>query len=559
MSLKTRILALATSAALLMTPAASMAEEVGYYAGELTPVVIEDSYYAGQQINVNVGFGMGAGDVQNEKLAALSRLLEKCKLSMSFYDDFGTARVRGNLTLDGMQLLTLDALIAEDGSVQAMTNLTGKYVLTLPEGSIVDGQLKMEALNRNDKDYYDMTPEEFKALPAADRLKITLDDMGALLLQHVLGWVSYTQMNTGRLYSFDDTYLDATETRDAVSQRMIGQVHTAEFIELLWNIACTINDEQGDFQQALADVLAGAGVTRAQMRNAIDAIFTEETIDPSADYVETTYSVMQNNPDDPCQYADVSYFFKKLVKCIDHVWDYSTDDWLSLIVSYDDFGKTVGLDAKLPVFSTVLPYEGDFVYSLKTDDNWQETHTAHGELQVLGDNRIVGDMKMVKGQDVDGVNASSLNGTLDLVNTVNGEAMGFAVDSVLTSTLNAAGTGETIVSLADITLRGVEMDAPVISAELNAETLTDGNGFTLTGAAIVSLLQQLHIELDVDVQSAEYDEQAFAGGPAIDVVNFDEASAEAIGTEVAEAVAKLMPGFLLKFEVMSDITTLMGE
>lgn len=52
-----------------------------------------------------------------------------------------------------------------------------------------------------------------------------------------------------------------------------------------------------------------------------------------------------------------------------------------MIVSYDDYGSTVGFDAELPQFTEVLPYEGAFTYSIKHDENEQPTLTSHGELQ----------------------------------------------------------------------------------------------------------------------------------------------------------------------------------
>lgn len=558
MSLKTRILALATSAALLVTPAASVAESVGYYAGELTPAVISESYVGGKQVNASLDFGVQTGSEPSEKMAALESLLEKCRLELSFYDDFGTGRVRANLTVDGVTVLKADALLYADGSVQAMTNLTGKYVLALPAGSFVDGQLNMNALGSDD--YIDVVSDEFRALPAEERLRITANNMGTLILQHLLGWVSYMQMNSdGRLYTFDDTYLDATETRDGVAQRMIGSVQASEFIELFCNIANTINDQESEFQQAVADVLAEMGVTRWQARDVIDALFTEETIDPAEDYVQTTWAVKQGDPNALCEYDDVSYFFKKLVKSIDRVWDNDTENYLELIVSYDDYGKTVGVDAHLPVFSTVLPYEGDFVYSLKTDDNWQETHTAHGELQVYNDNRIIGDLAMVKGQDVDGVNESAFNGTLDVVNTVSGEKIGFAIGSVFTSTLDTTGLGETITSSADIDLHTGTQSARMISASLNAKTVSEGDGFRLTGTASVSLAQELGVIVNAEIASVEYDEEPFAGGQALDLTQMDEAAQNALTQEVTAQAATLAASFILHPGVLADLTRLLGE
>ena len=101
-----------------------------------------------------------------------------------------------------------------------------------------------------------------------------------------------------------------------------------------------------------------------------------------------------------------------------------------MIVSYDDFGETVGFDAEMPQFTEVVPYEGAFTYSVKHDENEQPIVTSHGELQLLNDQRLVGDVKMKNRLDVNGVKDSSLNGYLDLKDTKADTAMGLGVNSV---------------------------------------------------------------------------------------------------------------------------------
>ena len=57
MSLKNRVLSIGLSAAMLMTPAATLAES-DYTAGELTTTVISDGYVGGSQINLSAALGM---------------------------------------------------------------------------------------------------------------------------------------------------------------------------------------------------------------------------------------------------------------------------------------------------------------------------------------------------------------------------------------------------------------------------------------------------------------------------------------------------------------------
>ena len=79
-----------------------------------------------------------------------------------------------------------------------------------------------------------------------------------------------------------------------------------------------------------------------------------------------------------------------------------------MIVSYDDNGGTVGFDAVVPLITEGWPFEGDFTYSIKTDEHGQRLHTSHGELQVYDNNRVIGNLSMKFGQDVNGVKESGL-------------------------------------------------------------------------------------------------------------------------------------------------------
>ena len=235
MSLKNKAMALGLSAAMLLSPAASLAES-NYAAGELTTTAISDSYTAGNQLNLSTDFSLDLGDaLQNlgdaklqKKVNAVVSLLDKTELNMSFYDDFGTARIHLSLDTDGVTLLSGDALVYADGSVQIMTNLTGKLVLALPQGALSASSVGVDSLlsgvagkSVDDPDFADY--------PAMERLQITASDISVLVMSHLLGWVSATQMDTGELYVFDDTYLDETDTRDAVAQRMIGTIKADEF------------------------------------------------------------------------------------------------------------------------------------------------------------------------------------------------------------------------------------------------------------------------------------------------------------------------------------------
>ena len=558
--MKKRILSLVLSAMMLLMPIASVAEEAvsNYYAGELTTVAISDSYLAGNQLNLSAVLGLQLDEAQEDQtLQALANLLSKTTLRMSFYDDFGTARIHAQLDADDMTLLSADALIYEDGSVQVMSNLTGKLVLAVPAAE------QGASLTMAD---FDMTTPEgvaaFREVDAMERLKITSSDMISLLINHLLGWVSYMQVdNDGEFYTFDDTYLDATEVRDPVAQRMFGKIKADSFNTLLWNTATTVADTTGDFQQALADVLAEQGVTRYQARVFTDALFTKEVIDPAMDYVQPSYYIIENKDESPITYDDVSYFFKKLQKCTDRLWETSTDEVMTMAVSYDDFGAMVGFDATVPVFTTELPYEGDFTYSIKTDDNWQRMHTSHGELQVYNNNRVVGDLDIQFGQDVDGVNHSHFIGQADVLNQNEGTSAGFGVDGSLDFAVSMDESGaESETFEGRLLLNGRENgeDQALVSATVSGMTKVDADTVAMSATGALGLNGAGMLVADVMLEQGEYEEIEFAGGQAIDLSAMDEAQKDTIKKEIMTQAAKLSLSLVTKPDLLSSLMTVFG-
>ncbi len=574
MKLKQRMLSLLLGAAMLVTPVASMAEENVYAipSGEVATTAVNDAYVGGKQINLTADLALNAQDAQalaallgldeaqsEEKLAALSSIIDQCTLEMTFYDDFGTARISGDLKLGDVSLLSGTALIYEDGSAQVMTNLTGSLVLAAPAGTFRTGSVDLMSLLYGD--FYVERDESvpFEELPADERLSITLTDSIVMVFSHLLGWVSATQMDTEELYVFDDTYIEATDTRDAVAQRMIGTIRTQDFTKLLWNIVTTLRDDQGLLQQAIADVLAQNGVTRYQVRQVVDSLLTEETIDPALDWVQPSGSI----PDDGalCTLDDISYFFKKLWKSVDKIWHENTHETMSMIVSYDDYGGMVGFDAEVPLITESWPFEGDFTYSIKTDENWQRLHTSHGELQIYNNNRLVGDLSIQFGEDVDGVNANHFNGQLDVVNQDSGASRGVGVLSDLTFTTGTTETGnqtEAFEGQAALQARADGESQNLLQATVSGETTAQDDGFSIAANAGLNVANLLELTADVSVVSGEYEEIPFAGGEAIDLSNVTPEQLQKIQDEVAGKVAVLVLSLSQNASVMDAMLKLLN-
>lgn len=552
MNKKTRLTALLLSVLMLVMPVVSVAEEaVGFSAGDLTGTAIAESYAAGMQLNVSADFAVELEeDVTDARVKAMASLLSKSTLNLSFYDDFGTARIRAELVTDGVTLATADALVFEDGSAQIMTSLTGKYVMTVPAGAFV-GRSMDELLGIK------VASEEFNALPIQDRLKIMAVDANSTFLNLLLGWVSSTQLETGELYTFDNEPIDATPTRDAVAQRMIGKISTYDFMYFLWNVVSSFRDDQGPLLQATADILAELGVTRYQARQVIDGLLTEETIDPATDFVQTSWSIQDDGS--LCELGDVQYFMRKMEKSVDNLSYLSTDLPMGMIVSYDDNGQMVGFDADVPLITEGWPFEGNFEYSIKTDENAQRLHTSHGELQVSEEDRLVGDLDIQFGQDIGGVKQSGFSGTLDLVGE-DGDAKGIGISAGLTSQVEAGEAGESMEAFEGalaVSCHGEGED--VLTAAMSGETVLTDDALTLSANASLQAAGLADMQINLTMEQSEFDEAVFEGGVAVDVTNLTDEELGMLKSEIALQAAKVSLGLIMHPGVLADLMTIIGQ
>ena len=551
-----RVLALVLSAMLLLTPVMTVAEAPGFSAGDLTLTTLFESYAGGYQIDVRFGFDIDDEvlAVGGEQVQAAAALLEKAQVTLSFYDDFGTARIRGGMDLDGMNVVSGDMLIFEDGSVQMVTSLTGNMAFTLPAGTVTEEGINLPSFSRPKYDWQD--PNE---LPAYERLKYSGGNMITTVINLLLGWVSGAQMETGELYTFDyETYIDATDTRDGVATRMIGKIRSQDLIRFLWNIVSHIRDREHDFQADLAYTIGDLGVTRTQARRVIDALFPDEEIDYALYQLERSADI----PDDgaPFRYDDMLYFLCKLEANLMNAWGTNTmTTTSSMIVSYDDYGEMVGFDADLQRFSKAYPYEGNLVYSIKTDENWQRLHTAHGELQVKENQRVIGDLNIQFGEEVDGVKASHFIGQADLVNQETDSAIGFGVNSALDFAIAPDESGEAIQGHADLMIRMDGENMPAVSVGLSADSALNDLGLALTGALNLGVLGMNAATVNVGVECVEYDEAPYEGGQAVDLsTELTQEQLDAIKDAVKKEAAGMAVKFALKPAVVGNVMTLLG-
>ena len=169
----------------------------------------------------------------------------------------------------------------------------------------------------------------------------------------------------------------------------------------------------------------------------------------------------------------------------------------------------------VPIISENAPYEGALNYSVKTDENGQKHHTAHGELEVYDGNRLVGDASMQAGRDVDGVNASSLNGFFDVCQHEAGTSIGVGIDTNVTYRTHGGDDAEAFEANATLSLRQSGMPIPLLAASVQGETSVAYDNFLLEAQARVDALGNA-LTAQITAQANEYDGVEFAAGPALD-------------------------------------------
>ena len=216
----------------------------------------------------------------------------------------------------------------------------------------------------------------------------------------------------------------------------------------------------------------------------------------------------------------------------------------------------------MPQFTEVLPYEGAFTYSIKHDENEQPTLTSHGELQLLNERRVVGDLTARSGLDVNGVNDSGLNGYIDLKNTADGTSVGLGVNSAAHFVAEQNDEGADVESFTGsvaLTYRDNGEDDGSLVAAVDGTTTTDGDTFATSAGLSLTLSDEFKLNVNATLEQADYEEIEFAGGQAIDLTALNDDQLSQIKSEVTKQGAKLSASLVLHPGVLADLLTIVGN
>ena len=186
---------------------------------------------------------------------------------------------------------------------------------------------------------------------------------------------------------------------------------------------------------------------------------------------------------------------------------------------------------------------------------------SHGELTIFNDQRVIGDLDIKFGQDVQGVNENYFVGHMDVVNQKDQSSVGFGVDAGMDYkvTVDAPGQeSETFEGGVVLNARMNGEDMPLVSATMSGLTTVDQMGFGTAATAALGVADLAMLVADVTVEQAEYEEISFAGGRAISLDKLNENSIEAIKSEVKTQAAKLGIKLITKPDVMSSLLTIAG-
>ncbi len=319
-----RMLATAMALLLIALPVLGAAE-ADFDAGTLFNTLYEENYAGGRLIETTIRAKVDQiTGASAEDVALAQKVLDLFELRVSALDDIDQQYTTVTLMLGGGVMV--QALIKTDatGAYLVSEQLPG-VTLRLPGNMAPSAQSSadMEALQNAYIDYF--------AIVAA--------------------WVSQKQVDREDLYVYEPVEIDESEVRDASALEMRCRVRPDDLKELLRMLADQFYNDNAT-QEAVTNLLASRGVTRADVRRIADQL--------------------------------PLWVSHELI---------STGDATDFVISYDDDMNIVGFDGKMPALYEKYPFKkGDLTYSRKTMEEGS-AHRAKGTMEMQDGGKLAGELQ----------------------------------------------------------------------------------------------------------------------------------------------------------------------
>lgn len=358
-----RLAALALTLVIALCPCLAQASD--FTPGDMLPVLLQENIAAGREITATLGFDVEKLALDGLNAEALGALLRAAEVEVRYYDDFGTACVNLSLCMSEQEIASVNARIEADGTITLTTSLVPDQTIVVP------GEWLARELGTEEG-------------PAMQALRDYLPIVYITYFYRVGGWVSNTQAAREDLYVTVHEEAPATEARDEVSQAMHYRVYNEDLLTLLESITFYFRDTDEEFKQYIADALAELGVTRGQLRELVDTLFTRENLNGPEHWVTRTEYLKEEELDDPVTFNDVYYLATHLAFSVKTCQEEMIDDVTDFVVSKGTDYEIVGFDGTMPQMWKDFPFEnGSFVYNRKTIENEGVHHTAQGHMDLI--------------------------------------------------------------------------------------------------------------------------------------------------------------------------------
>ena len=180
---------------------------------------------------------------------------------------------------------------------------------------------------------------------------------------------------------------------------------------------------------------------------------------------------------------------------------------------------------------------------------------------MYNDNRVVGDLDIQFGEDVNGKNHSHFIGQMDVLNQNENTSAGFGVDAGMDFEVSIGEAGEESETFAGrMVINGRENgeNNALVSATVSGMTTVDAETFSMGATGALGLNGMGMLVADVTLEQGEYEDIAFAGGQAIDLSVLDEAQKDMIKKEIVSQAAKLSLSLMAKPDVLTSLMTIFG-